>query len=218
MGWSFTTSAVPLRNDHVRPAVEPQKPAASPQNGDDIECRELASHSVSRQVVRDRRALKSANALTEVRSFVRMAFTGVMAAAYCGGIAGPAAADPALLSLPTASRDAGPVVVRAGFDLRDINEIDDETETFEFEGILVLEWRDERQAFDAAAEGVNEKLYQGAFQFNEVFTGWFPQVVLVNESGLYEKHGVLLRVRPDGSLRLVETLNAAAETDLDLRA
>ncbi len=147
-----------------------------------------------------------------------MAFTGVMAAAYCGGIAGPAAADPALLSLPTASRDAGPVVVRAGFDLRDINEIDDEAETFEFEGVLTLEWRDERQAFDPAAEGVNEKLYQGAFQFNEVFTGWFPQVVLVNESGLYEKHGVLLRVRPDGSLRLVETLNAAAETDLDLRA
>jgi hypothetical protein len=108
--------------------------------------------------------------------------------------------------------------VRAGFDLRDINEIDDEAETFEFEGVLTLEWRDERQAFDPAAEGVNEKLYQGDYQFNEVFTGWFPQVVLVNESGLYEKHGVLLRVRPDGSLRLVETLNAAAETDLDLRA
>jgi hypothetical protein len=68
------------------------------------------------------------------------------------------------------------------------------------------------------AEGVSEKLYQGDYQFNEVFTGWFPQVVLVNESGLYEKHGVLLRVRPDGSLRLVETVNAVAEADLDLRA
>jgi hypothetical protein len=43
-------------------------------------------------------------------------------------------------------------------------------------------------------------------------------VVLANESGLYERHGVLLRVRPDGSLRLVETVNAAAKTDLDLRA
>ena len=147
-----------------------------------------------------------------------MAVTGVMAAAYCGGIAGPSAAEPALLNLPTPPRDGGPVVVRAGFDLRDINEIDDEAETFEFEGVLTLEWRDERQAFDAAAEGVNEKLYQGAYQFNEVFTGWFPQVVLVNESGLYEKHGVLLRVRPDGSLRLVETVNAAAKADLDLRA
>jgi hypothetical protein len=110
------------------------------------------------------------------------------------------------------------VVVRAAFDLRDLNEIDDETETFEFKGVLTVEWRDERQAFDPATEGVEEKLYQGAFQFNEVFDGWFPQVVLVNESGLYEKHGVLLRVRPDGSLRLVETLNAAAKTELDLVA
>ncbi len=147
-----------------------------------------------------------------------MAVTGVVAAASCGWIAGPTAAEPALLNLPAPLRDGGPVIVRAGFDLRDINEIDDEAETFEFEGVLTLEWRDERQAFDPAAEGVNEKLYQGAFQFNEVFTGWFPQVVLVNESGLYEKRGVLLRVRPDGSLRLVETVNAAAETDLDLRA
>jgi hypothetical protein len=147
-----------------------------------------------------------------------MVVAGVLAAASCGGIAGPAAAEPALLSLPTPPRADGPVVVRAGFELRDINEINDEVEAFEFEGVLTLEWRDERQAFDPVAEGVNEKLYQGAFQFNEVFTGWFPQVVIVNESGLYEKRGVLLRVRPDGSLRLIETVDAAAKTDLDLRA
>jgi hypothetical protein len=91
-------------------------------------------------------------------------------------------------------------------------------ETVDFEGVLRLDWRDERQAFDPVAEGVDEKLYQGAYQFNEVFTGWFPEVVLVNESGLYENHGVLLRVRPDGSLRLIQTVNAAAKTDLDLTA
>ncbi len=160
--------------------------------------------------------MKGANALTEVWECVSTVFTGVMAAVSCVWMAGPTAAEPALLNLPTPPRDGGPVVVRAGFDLRDINEIDDEEETFEFEGVLTLEWRDERQAFDPAAEGVNEKLYQGDYQFNEVFTGWFPQVVLMNESALYEKHGVLLRVRPDGSLRLLETVNAAAKTDLDL--
>jgi len=147
-----------------------------------------------------------------------MAVAGVAVAACCGGMPGPASAEPALLSLPAPPRDGEPLVVRAGFDLRDINEIDDEAEVFEFEGVLTLDWHDERQAFDPATEGVDEKLYQGAFQFNEVFTGWFPQVVLANESGLFEKHGVLLRVRPDGSLRLVETVNAAAKTDLDLRA
>jgi hypothetical protein len=163
-----------------------------------------------------RTGMRGANTLTWVQSFVRMAVTGFLAAAYCGGIADPSAAGPDLLSLPT-PREGGPVVVRARFDLRDINQIDDEAETFEFEGVLVLEWRDERQAFDPTAEGVHEKLYQGAYQFNELSPSWFPQMVLVNESSLYEKHGVLLRVRPDGSLRLVETVNAAAKTDLDLR-
>jgi hypothetical protein len=42
-------------------------------------------------------------------------------------------------------------------------------------------------------------------------------VVLVNESGLYENSGVLLRVQPDGSQTLLQTVNAAAETTLDLR-
>ncbi len=111
----------------------------------------------------------------------------------------------------------GPVIVTASFELRDINKIDDEAETFEFTGVLKLSWHDPRQAFDPATEGIGEKMYQGHFQFNEVFTGWFPQLVLVNESGLYEKHGVLLRVRSDGSLTLFETVDAVAKTDLDLR-
>jgi hypothetical protein len=178
-------------------AVGAQRRSASPQN---------------------RNGSEWARDLHSLQLFVRMAFAGAVVAACAGAIAGSAVAQPALLSLPTPTRDGGPVVVQAGFDLHDINKIDDETETFEFEGVLVLEWRDVRQAFDPAAEGANEKLYQGAYQFNEVFSGWFPQVVLVNESGLYEKNGVLLRVRPDGSLRLVETVNAVAKTDLDLRA
>jgi len=111
----------------------------------------------------------------------------------------------------------GPVIVTASFELRDINDIDDEAETFEFTGVLKLSWHDPRQAFDPAAEGIGEKMYQGHFQFNEIFTGWFPQVVLVNESGSYENHGALLRVRPDGSLSLFETVNAVAKIDLDLR-
>lgn len=110
------------------------------------------------------------------------------------------------------------MVVRASFELRDLNRIDDESEVFEFEGSLVLEWQDARQAFDPRETGVDEKVFQGDYQFDEIATGWFPQVVLVNESGLFEQNGVLLRVRPDGSMRLVQRLNAAAKTDLDLRA
>lgn len=126
-----------------------------------------------------------------------------------------ASSEPAyLLALPTQPR---PVVVRARFDLHDINEVSDERETFEFTGTLTLEWQDLRQAFDPAVAGVDEKIFQGNYQFNELAAGWYPQVVLTNVSGLYQKTGVVLRVRPDGTSTLIETLNAEAETKFDMR-
>lgn len=141
----------------------------------------------------------------------------VVVAAQPDTAAGRASAspnEPFVLGPPNAE---GPVVVRATFQLRDINDIDDAAETFQFNGVLELVWRDERQAFDPEVAGVDEKIYQGAFQFNEISPAWFPQVVLVNESGLFEKHGVVLRVQADGTSTLIEAINAAAEADLDLR-
>lgn len=126
----------------------------------------------------------------------------------------PSASYDSLNALPDSER---PVVVTASFELRDINYVDDEAETFEFTGVLKLSWHDPRQAFNPVAEGFPEKMYQGDFQFNEVFTGWFPQAVLLNESGMYDKHGVVLRVLPDGTLTLRENVNATAKTDLNLR-
>ena len=113
--------------------------------------------------------------------------------------------------------NGGPVIVRTKFHLQDINEIDEEAETFEFTGILTLTWQDRRQAFDPKEAQTEEKIYQGDYQFNELSPAWYPQVILANESGLYEKHSVLLRVKPDGTSTLVETVNAVAEVTLDLR-
>lgn len=125
-----------------------------------------------------------------------------------------AASEPFLLAPP---KEAGPVVVRARFELYDVNEINDEAETFEFTGVLTLKWHDPRQAFDPAVAGVNEKVFQGGYQFNELSTGWYPQVVLVNESGgLFQQSGVMLRVQPDGTSTLIQTLNAAVEVELDM--
>jgi hypothetical protein len=109
-----------------------------------------------------------------------------------------------------------PVIVTTRFIMRDINDIDDASERFEFGGMLELSWKDERQAFDPVAEGIEEKVYQGTFQFSEIDPAWYPQVVLLNESGLFDIHGVFLHVAPDGTSRLVQTINAAAEVDLDL--
>jgi len=129
-------------------------------------------------------------------------------------ISTPVDSNESLNALP---KDKEPLVITASFQLRDINFVDDEAETFNFTGVLKLSWHDPRQAFDPGTEGIGEKMYIGHYQFNEVFTGWWPQAVLMNESGMFDKHGVLLRILPDGSLTLIETVNATAKTDLNMR-
>jgi hypothetical protein len=130
--------------------------------------------------------------------------------------ASPAAAssEPYILNPPVEIR---PVPVRASFHLRDVNEIDDGSETFEFTGVLALEWHDPRLAFDPAQAGIDEKIVQGAFQFNEISPGWYPEIILVNEAGLFQKSGVIQRVRFDGTSTLIQTINAVAEVDLNMR-
>ncbi len=96
-------------------------------------------------------------------------------------------------------RQTSPVLVSGEFKLYDLNEINDEADTFEFTGVLTLKWLDPRQAFDPTLAGVNEKIFQGEFQFNELSPSWYPQLVLINESGLYETSGVLLLVETDGT-------------------
>jgi len=113
--------------------------------------------------------------------------------------------------------DDGPTVVSAAFHLQDIDEINDDAETFQFTGVLSLTWQDKRQVFDPDKERVREKLYQGDFQFNELSPSWYPEVVLVNESGMYETSGVLLRVQPDGTSTLIVKVSAIAEADFNMR-
>jgi hypothetical protein len=159
----------------------------------------------------------------------RAARIGLAASALACGLAGAAAeavSGAEVETPPLASgaffvlgppAQAGPVLVRAGFELNDVNEIDDGSETFEFSGVVTLEWQDRRQAFDPVAAGVQEKVFQGAYQFDEISPGWYPQLVLVNEAGLYQTSGVVLRVRPDGTSTLIQTLNAVAEAEFDMR-
>lgn len=111
----------------------------------------------------------------------------------------------------------GPVKIQASFDLHDINLINDEEQVFEFTGIVVLKWRDPRQAFDPVQTGVAEKVLQGHYQFNELSPRWFPQLVLVNEADPLELSGVVLRLQSDGTSTLTMMLNATAKVDLDLR-
>ena len=144
-----------------------------------------------------------------------VAMAGADPVAISPGVSAATLPDkPFLLSPPPEVR---PVVVRAHFKLLEIDEINDSAETFSFTGVLTLRWRDSRQAFDPAAKGEDELVFQGDYQFNEVSTGWYPQLVLVNEAGRYESSGVVLRVEADGSSTLIQTLSAVAKAEFDMR-
>jgi len=128
----------------------------------------------------------------------------------------PQAATSATVVLGPPKED-GPVEVRASFEFHNIDEISEEKETFEFTGVLTLRWLDKRQAFDPTAAGVNEKIYQSDYQFNELSPSWFPQIVLVNSSGSIEQQGVVLRALSDGTQILMSKISATAKTEFNLR-
>lgn len=130
------------------------------------------------------------------------------------GSSGSVSSDSFVLGPPKGNR---PVAIQASFELHDINLINEEDQVFEFTGIVVLNWRDPRQAFDPVRAGVDEKVFQGNYQFDELSPGWFPQAVLVNEAEPLESSGVVLRLQSDGTSTLTMMLNAAAKVDLDLR-
>lgn len=127
------------------------------------------------------------------------------------------AANPSQTVLLSPPPSDGPVEVRVGFQLIDINAIDEQDETFQFSGVLTVQWKDERQAFDPAAEGVAEKFYQGNFQFNEISPAWYPEISLLNVAGMFEKGEPLCRVSPDGTCTLITPVNATAKSLLKLR-
>lgn len=129
-------------------------------------------------------------------------------------LANPALSQTALLT-PPPSEGAFPVGI--GFHLLDLISIDDQSETFEFTGLLTVQWKDERQAFDPMTEGVKEKFYQGSFQFNEISPAWYPEVALLNVAGQFDLGEPLFRVLPDGTSTLVMPVNATAKSALMLR-
>jgi hypothetical protein len=138
------------------------------------------------------------------------------ASAYPNECDPPTAAQPQFLLSPPQQDE--PLKVLFDFELYDVLNIDSVAETFEFSGMMTLAWKDPRLAFDPAVTGAPEKIYQGSYQFDELAAGWFPQVVLLNESGAYIKSGVHLRIQADGTSILSEKITAVAEATLDMQS
>ena len=112
----------------------------------------------------------------------------------------------------------GPTEVLAGFHLSDLTSIEGEHELCVFEGVLTLTWLDSRQAFDTDALGLQERIYQGSFQFSEVYDGWWPQLILTNESGDFSRRANLLRITPDGKMTYIEKLDISAKSPMKMGA
>ena len=139
------------------------------------------------------------------------------AAASNSGDANNGAPGASVLTALEPPSSASVATVHAQFHLLDIQKINDEEESFEFSGVLTLVWQDDRQRFDPAVQGVEEIVFNGAYQFNELAPAWYPQVILANASELQDMQGVLVRVQSDGTSSLVQTINATARSALNLR-
>lgn len=112
---------------------------------------------------------------------------------------------------------SSPTVVKVGVFLADISDLDEMEESFQAELIILAEWEDPRLAFDTVAYGSNRKLFQGEFQFNEVFAGWWPSLLIVNEIGSGDLNGLQIEVFPDGRVRYKEQRSVILETPMKLR-
>jgi len=138
-----------------------------------------------------------------------LVFAAAIAAALSGTVA-----DGFEAGMP--NPPASPTRVRCGVVVLDIIDIDDVNESFEAELFVMASWHDPRLAFDAATEGTDRKIYQGSYQFAELFRGWWPQLLIVNQQGRGETSAIKVTVFSDGRVRYAEQLNARLETPMQL--
>lgn len=111
---------------------------------------------------------------------------------------------------------ASPTRVKCGLMILDVIDVDDVNETFEAEIAIFASWNDPRLAFDADEEGSTTKIYQGDFQFAELFTGWWPQLLLINEIGQGDTNAIKIEVNADGAVTYLAQRNVLLETPMSL--
>ena len=111
---------------------------------------------------------------------------------------------------------ASPTTVKCGLMILDVIDIDDVNETFEAEIAISASWHDPRLAFDPQADGTDRKLFQGEFQFAEVFPGWWPQLLIINQVGRGDTSAIKIEVAADGQVTFLEQRNVLLETPMAL--
>jgi hypothetical protein len=147
------------------------------------------------------------------------AVAAILLLAACLTVAASVAAradEPLAAGMP--NPPARPTHVKCAVLIVDVVNVDDVNESFQAEVAILASWQDPRLAFDPAVEGTDIKLFQGPFQFAELFKGWWPQLLILNEVGRDDPKAVALTVSPDGTVRYREQRNVVLETPMNLRA
>ena len=132
----------------------------------------------------------------------------------CLGLCNTALAQSIEAGMP--NPPGSPTEVKLGIFLADIVDMNEVEETFQAEIIVTAQWHDPRLACDADAEGSDYKLFQGEYQFTELFTGWWPQLLMVNEVGPGEIDALRVSIKSDGTVRYEDQRNVLLETPMEL--
>ena len=119
----------------------------------------------------------------------------------------------------------GPFEVQIGYNIINITDINEKEETLDFDGAIVLRWKDERLAYDRTDSLVTEidytktpkVVYQGNFSVTEQFEGWWPMFYIPNGIGNRNTTNKYLSVWPDGTVVYSEIFKVKVESPMNLR-
>lgn len=109
-----------------------------------------------------------------------------------------------------------PTIIDTTAFITDIQSLDEVSEQLQVDAVFKLEWDDSRLAFDAKKENTEYKLYQGDFQYDELFEGWKPQISIINEIGSPQIKARQLRIYPNGHMIYTEQRTLDLETPMQL--
>lgn len=134
---------------------------------------------------------------------------------FCLGLMGSVAAVPAPINQ---SPPAYPTEVYFDVVIIDIPHFNAREETYAIEGSLLLEWVDERLAFDEYEVGLDYMVYHEAEAQRQLATQiWSPMVEFENIRGKRTIVNSVLSISPDGTVNYEEHFVASLSTVLDLR-
>ena len=119
----------------------------------------------------------------------------------------------------------GPFEVQIGYNIINITDINEKEETLDFDGAIVLRWKDERLAYDRA-DSLNPEIdytktptvvYQGHFRVTELFQGWRPMFYVPNGIGNRNSTNQYLCIWPDGTVVYSEIFQVKVESPMNMR-